>query len=805
MTAFAIEILLKSSLLIASAATLDLGLRRRGSAATRHLVWTLTVVALALLPPFLLTMPRWDVRVPIAQQRFDPGRAPQTPIDRLGISVGRTIAADAPRGNANAVAAVGAVGVDVAAKTLPVDDPTGGSTSGLWLVSGIAIYVVGAGALLVRLLRQLLSVRKLRRLGLELRDEEWTRELAECASRMGVRRPVRLLSSRDQTIPMAVGIRSAAVVLPLAAATWAVDRRRAVLLHELAHVARLDCVTQLFAGLTCALYWFHPGVWWAARRMRDEREIACDDRVVSSGTHATDYADHLLELAYSSVGGRAPALAVTMARPNDIEARLRALLDAARNRTAPALRTRLTIGAVAIAVLALLAAARATFVPVGAQAAAVPAAGVTSPADLVASQPRSRETRVDAAAQAIADGQPGTWEVRSSGNGIVDVRLSERRGSSHSFSTVAVNVTGAGFSLASGSTVVKWTLQQDAGAFLLEGIARPGDRPNAFVGAGTFTFEPSPSFPAALATRGFGRPTRVEQYLLARSDVGFAFIDELSRQGYARPDLTDLVRAADHGVSLSHVREMNQLGYRLGRIDALVTQVDHGVSPAFVRGLRDSGLTKLSADDLVRARDHGVDPDYINALKAFGYAPLTLDALVRARDHGIDPDYVRNLRQQGYRLTLDELIMARDHGVDDAYVTTMAGLGYAKLSLEDLVGARDHGVDADYIGALRSLGYQVPLPDLIAARDHGVDSQYARELVTLGYKGLPLEQLIRLRDHGVDPNYIRELQMMGYTNQTPDDLVRLRDSGVSRNRLKVELRYRLDRVLAMVNRWVSML
>ena len=225
-----------------------------------------------------------------------------------------------------------------------------------------------------------------------------------------------------------------------------------------------------------------------------------------------------------------------MARPNDIEARLRALLDAARNRTAPALRTRLTIGAVAMGVVALLAAGRATFVPVRAQAGG-PATDATSPTARVTPQPSSRETRVDPAAQAIADGQPGTWEVRSSGNGMVDVRLSERRGSSRSFSTDTRHVTGSTLSLASGSPVVKWTLQQEAGAFVLEGSARPGDRPGAFVGAGTFTFEASASFPSTLATRGFGRPTRVEQYLLARSDVGIAFIDELSTQGYARPDL----------------------------------------------------------------------------------------------------------------------------------------------------------------------------------------------------------------------------------------------------------------------------
>ena len=72
MTALAIELLLKSSVLIACAAALDFCLRQRGSAATRHLVWTLTVIALALLPALLLTMPRWNVRVPIEQSRIDP-------------------------------------------------------------------------------------------------------------------------------------------------------------------------------------------------------------------------------------------------------------------------------------------------------------------------------------------------------------------------------------------------------------------------------------------------------------------------------------------------------------------------------------------------------------------------------------------------------------------------------------------------------------------------------------------------------------------------------------------------------------
>ena len=76
---------------------------------------------------------------------------------------------------------------------------------------------------------------------------------------------------------MTYGTRRPTLVLPASADAWTDDRRRAVLLHELAHVARRDCFVQRLTSLACALYWPHPGVWWAARRLRTERELACDD------------------------------------------------------------------------------------------------------------------------------------------------------------------------------------------------------------------------------------------------------------------------------------------------------------------------------------------------------------------------------------------------------------------------------------------------------------------------------------------------------------------------------------------------
>ena len=145
---------------------------------------------------------------------------------------------------------------------------------------------------------------------------------------MGVRRPVRLLRSRERSMPMAFGTRRPAILIPAMADTWPDDQTRAVVLHELAHVARYDCLTQSLAFAACALYWFHPAAWWVARRLRIERELACDDRVIAAGTQAREYAGHLLEIAYAFGSHRAPALAVSMARPRQLEGRMLAALDA---------------------------------------------------------------------------------------------------------------------------------------------------------------------------------------------------------------------------------------------------------------------------------------------------------------------------------------------------------------------------------------------------------------------------------------------------------------------------------------------
>ena len=240
---------------------------------------------------------------------------------------------------------------------------------------------------------------------------------------------------------------------------------------------------------------------------------------------------------------------------------------------------------------------------------------------------------------------------------------------------------------------VQFRLRRDAGTFTFEGVVRNG------VGAGTFSFASNPAFAAELAKRGLAAPTALEQYQLARHDIGYAFIDELNRQGYARPQTADLVRAGQHGVDVPYLSEMGALGYRLGSLDPLIVLRDHGVGPAYIRGLAAEGLQGPSG-----ARTSGRPAitaslaEFVRAMREAGYRGLAMERLINARDHGVSAEFMRDLAEAGHRtLPLDEVIRVRDHGVDREYLRAMRDAGYGSLSIDQLINARDHGVSVEFV------------------------------------------------------------------------------------------------------------
>lgn len=190
-----------------------------------------------------------------------------------------------------------------------------------WTMGVGVVWAAGAGLVLLRLVWGWAALGALARRARPVTDPGWLAALDEARLALGVRRRVRLLQAADVPTPLTWGTLRPAVLVPahaagddaVAGAPWSAERRRAVLLHEVAHVRRLDCLLALLGHLACALWWCHPGVWWAARRLRQERERACDARVLLAGVRPSDYAECLMAIADGAPASRRLSPAVVAA------------------------------------------------------------------------------------------------------------------------------------------------------------------------------------------------------------------------------------------------------------------------------------------------------------------------------------------------------------------------------------------------------------------------------------------------------------------------------------------------------------
>jgi Zn-dependent protease with chaperone function len=153
--------------------------------------------------------------------------------------------------------------------------------------------------------------------------------IAECASAFGRFPEVRI--SGEVTAPMTFGLRQPMIVLP----PWFVrdarpERARGALAHELAHVVRRDCALNLACELLAAPLSMHPAVRFVRRRSSGAREAACDE-AAAAFVGGRAYARTLFEVAAASRRGIGLAGALGALDGNDLEDRMKKILDGGRS------------------------------------------------------------------------------------------------------------------------------------------------------------------------------------------------------------------------------------------------------------------------------------------------------------------------------------------------------------------------------------------------------------------------------------------------------------------------------------------
>ncbi len=258
----------------------------RNSAEKRVAILRLTLATLTLLPLGMLLLPKVAVPVLPGDQQVRAVSIPQT-------------FTEGPLASDKSVYTAGSVtDVPVFTEDQSVKQPTPFN----WFAACLWAWGATSLLLLASLSLRILQVFRIRK-GATPSPVTTQALCAEAMSSLGVQAPVECKNAEIAS-PMTFGLLRHTIFLPEGFANWSETDQRAVLLHEAAHIQRFDCAWQWLSAALRAVYWCHPLVWSTSRALRDDSELAADERAVRSGIEATDYAASLVAIARKVQQGR---------------------------------------------------------------------------------------------------------------------------------------------------------------------------------------------------------------------------------------------------------------------------------------------------------------------------------------------------------------------------------------------------------------------------------------------------------------------------------------------------------------------
>ena len=164
----------------------------------------------------------------------------------------------------------------------------------------LSAWAAGAAAACGFLIFSWIRFRRIRRSARTVENPSVRKIFDSCKQEMNLQRQVELYSTEALKSPAAAGIFRPSVYLPVSVLSdFRKDSLRYVLLHELQHFRQHDSVVNLLAEFGRILYWFNPAVWYGMKKMRLDREIACDSAVLEilKDCEYSGYGHTLLDLA----------------------------------------------------------------------------------------------------------------------------------------------------------------------------------------------------------------------------------------------------------------------------------------------------------------------------------------------------------------------------------------------------------------------------------------------------------------------------------------------------------------------------
>jgi beta-lactamase regulating signal transducer with metallopeptidase domain len=443
------------------------------------------------------------------------------------------------------------------------------------------------------------------------------RVLAICQAlqrELGMDRAIRYCECRWLQAPAVIGWFSPMVLLPATALTGLSEEQlQSIIVHELAHIRRLDPFVNVFQISVETLLFYHPAVWWLNKRIRAEREHCCDDVAVSLCGNPVEYAR---ALTLMEEWRRAPALAMAANR-GPLSLRIFRVLGlnsiGAGRRGIGLTGGLLCLTAALVAGNALLGIAypRPIVHADGISQARVSLARFAWPA---VPSPQSSSTPAATAAAAVkpSAARPAAAAQPPAGGSYID------------------GMNAAGLNNLTVDQLIALKIQNVTPEYV-RGLVAQGVHPDVEHVIAMRIQGVTPEYVHDLRELGVN-PEENKLIALKIQGVTPDYVRALRDQGL-QPDPQELVGMRIQDVTVDYVRDIHALGLAPS-VHQFVAMRIQDVTAEYVKGLQAAGF-KFDVDDIIRAKIQDISPEFIERAVKHGFQNLTLDKLVQLKHMGV--------------------------------------------------------------------------------------------------------------------------------------------------------------------------
>jgi beta-lactamase regulating signal transducer with metallopeptidase domain len=481
-----------------------------------------------------------------------------------------------------------------------------------------ALWMFGVLLLAIRTMGGWRQLEQMRRRARGIVPAHVEQSFLRICERVNVGRRV-ILRVSDQVIsPMAMGVWRATVILPASALlSLTQEELEAVLAHELGHIRRWDYAWNLLQTALETVLFFHPAVWWLSRKVRDRREVCCDEIAVQSCSDPIVYAQTLLRLEEQKIQEMRLAVA-QRGSSGSLLGRVKKVLgedEPMENGITGGVR----VAVASMVVIGVLLGPKVS----DAVAASKPA---TMPAQVVQSSPIEK-SRV---------------ETKSNGAAVTPVAMNH--------ALIAAQDASPAVEIAS----LRPGARAAAGVAMMQTESKPESKGSSYIDG----------------MRDAGYPLDLNNdlnTLISLKSLGVTpeYAKQMGALGFGKPSVHELISLKALGVTPEYISELKQSGLEPKDFHEVTTEKALGITPEYAADMKKTGFGDMNLQELISLKAQNVTPEYVTWLKQ-QFPQITLDELKRAAVFHLDDKFLAAAKSHGFdSKDLDKLLRLKMSGLLD--------------------------------------------------------------------------------------------------------------------------------------------